>query len=276
MFSVVTGVAAAADGDEGRDGWRGKGTEIWDGKLPPERLDSLPRYRFMLQVAGWLMLVGFIVGPARVLVQQAMQAQPPKNPSRPTAVPRQRGIPVFPGAEGFGTRTRAGRGGKVLEVVSLANDGPGTLRAALRESAPRIIVFRVGGLIELTSALEITSPFVTIAGQTAPGDGITLKNAGIQIYTHDVLIQSLRIRPGNEGRVDPDTNNAVTVCGINLGETVGYNIVLDRLSTSWGEDQTITAWNGAHDVTISRCIISEGFVEFAGLKQFATSKRRGT
>src|SRR5829696_6510701 len=81
------------------------------------------------------------------------------------------GLPVFPGAEGYGTRTRAGRAGRVVAVTSLADNGPGTLRAALDDASPKTIVFRVGGIIELKAHLFIRHPFVTIAGQTAPGDG---------------------------------------------------------------------------------------------------------
>ncbi|OHB63861.1 MAG: hypothetical protein A2168_08840 [Planctomycetes bacterium RBG_13_50_24] len=169
----------------------------------------------------------------------------------------QTGLPVFPGAEGFGTRTVAGRGGKVIEVTSLADEGPGTLRAAVNDFSARIIVFRVGGTIELKSELQINYPFVTIAGQTAPGGGICIKNAGITIITHDVLIQHIRVRPGNKGTVDADINDAVSILGPH-GESPGsYNVVLDHISASWGEDETVSTWYGAHDITISRSIISE-------------------
>src|SRR6185436_12057890 len=116
------------------------------------------------------------------------------------------GLAVFPGAEGYGTRTRAGRGARVVAVTSLADRGPGSLRAALEDAAPKTIVFRAGGVIELKSHLFIRHPFVTVAGQTAPGDGIVLKDFGLVITTNDVLVQSLRIRPGNHGNVRPDHN----------------------------------------------------------------------
>lgn len=182
------------------------------------------------------------------------------NPSAPRPFEPLTGLPVFPGAEGFGTRTPAGRGGKIIAVTSLADEGPGTLRAALADPSPRIIVFRVGGVIELQKILAINAPFVTVAGQTAPGDGIMIKNAGIRIATHDVLIQSLRIRPGiaGGGKIDPNSNSAVTMDGgYRDGIDGAHDIVLDHLSTSWAEDETIAAWNGAHDITIAWCIISE-------------------
>jgi pectate lyase len=167
-------------------------------------------------------------------------------------------LPVFPGAEGFGTRTRAGRGGRTVAVTSLADAGPGTLRAALDDPSPKTVVFRVGGVIELRSHLFVNHPFVTIAGQTAPGDGVVLKDFGLVITTNDVLIQHLRVRPGNRGRVRPDHNDAVAVLGRH-GEVSGArNVVLDHVSLSWAEDEVASTWFGAHDVTISWSIISEG------------------
>ena len=84
--------------------------------------------------------------------------------------------PAFPGAEGFGANSIGGRGGTLIEVTNLNDSGPGSFRAAVEASGPRIVVFRVGGTIELQSSLIITNPYITIAGQTAPGGGITLKN----------------------------------------------------------------------------------------------------
>jgi len=189
--------------------------------------------------------------------------QPPEIDERPDLAtlrrmrPPDEKIPAFPGAEGFGTRTRAGRGGKVIEVTSLADSGPGTLREALVDPSPRIIVFRVGGTVNLKESLYVSSPFVTVAGQTAPGGGITIKNEGIAITSHDVLIQHIRVRPGNKGRGDPENNDAVAVLGPQ-GEIDGaYNVVLDHISASWGEDETVSTWFGASDITISSCLISE-------------------
>jgi len=167
------------------------------------------------------------------------------------------GLPVFPGAEGFGTRTPAGRGGKVIEVTSLADKGPGTLRAALDEPNPRIIVFRTGGTIELESDLYLNHPFVTVAGQTAPGDGICLKNCSLVIATHDVLIQHVRIRPGNEGNTDADDNDAIKVFGRHGNTSGARNVVLDHISASWSEDEVISTWFGPRDITICWSIVSE-------------------
>ncbi|HEY69265.1 MAG TPA: pectate lyase [Anaerolineae bacterium] len=206
---------------------------------------------------GGLLVLAFVVVIGVPMLVGAMTPGTPKNPTTPRPVEPQTGLPVFPGAEGFGTQTIAGRGGKVIEVTSLADSGPGTLRAALEDPMPRVIVFRVGGIIELEESLFIDHPFVTVAGQTAPGGGICIKNAGLVITTHDVLIQHLRVRPGNEGDVEPENNDAIAILGQH-GDLEGtYNVVIDHVSTSWGEDETISTWYGAHDVTISWSIISE-------------------
>jgi len=205
---------------------------------------------------GFLLLAAFVVVVGIPMVVKALEPKTPTNPSTPHPFTPLAGLPVFPGAEGFGTDTPAGRGGKIIEVTTLADDGPGSLRAALNNPEPRTIVFRVGGTIELKDGLFIAHPFVTVAGQTAPG-GICIKNAGLAILTHDVLIQHLRIRPGNEGNVTPEDNDAVQILG-NRGDAAGaHHVVLDHISMSWSEDETISTWYGAHDVTISWSIISE-------------------
>ncbi|MDP3772013.1 MAG: hypothetical protein Q8Q94_01390 [bacterium] len=149
--------------------------------------------------------------------------------------------------------TPAGRGGKVIEVTSLEDSGPGTLREAFADSSPHIIVFRVGGTIELERPIFIETPFVTVAGQTAPGDGITIKGHGIVINTHDVLLQYLRVRPGLAA------NGGIYIAGSEPNFDGTYNVVVDHVSASWvGVDaETMSIFNGAHDVTISQSIISE-------------------
>ncbi len=221
------------------------------------RTQQDPRLGRMCAAVGGLLLVAFAAVIGLPMLLDAMTPGPPKNPSTPRPVEPQIGLSVFPGAEGFGTRTVAGRGGKVIEVTSLADAGPGTLRSALDDPAPRIIVFRVAGTIELKEALSVDHPYVTIAGQTAPGDGICIKNAGLAITTHDVLIQHIRVRPGNEGTVEPDDNDAISILGRHGDVDGAFNVVLDHVSASWGEDETVSTWYGAHDITISWSIISE-------------------
>ncbi len=213
--------------------------------------------------SGCLLLVAFVILVGIPMVLKALEPKTPKNPSTPRLFTPLAGLPVFPGAQGFGTDTPAGRGGKIIEVTTLADDGPGSLRAALNDPEPRIIVFRAGGVIELKEQLFIAHPFVTVAGQTAPGGGICLKNAGLAIFTHDVLIQHVRIRPGNEGDITPEDNDAVQILGLvrqvgKRGDAAGaHHVVLDHISASWSEDETVSTWYGAHDVTISWSIISE-------------------
>ena len=106
------------------------------------------------------------------------------------AVDTVKALPAFPGAEGFGALTPGGRGGRVIEVTNLNDSGPGSFRAALEATGKRIIVFRVGGTIDLKSDINITGEarsYVTIAGQSAPGGGIQLRHHAIIIGVHDVL-----------------------------------------------------------------------------------------
>jgi pectate lyase len=159
-------------------------------------------------------------------------------------------IPAFPGAAGFGSRTAGGRGGRVIEVTTLADDGPGSLRAALAESGPRIVVFRVGGSIRLTRPLEIRAGRVTVAGHSATGGGIMLRDAGLVVAADDVVLRYLRIRPGNRGPVDPENNDALQING-------ARNVVVDHVSMSWSEDEVVQVWEGAQDVSLSWCIFSE-------------------
>jgi pectate lyase len=129
--------------------------------------------------------------------------------------------------------TQGGRGGRIVKVTSLGNSGDGTLRAALAEQGPRIIVFEVSGTIDLNGQqLQIREPHVTVAGQTAPSPGITLVRGGIATYTHDVIIQHLRVRPGTEAGGSVDALET---------QTGSYNVIVDHCSFSWGTDETLSA-----------------------------------
>lgn len=163
---------------------------------------------------------------------------------------------MFPGAEGFGSSSRGAYAGDtlpiIIKVTNLRDGGPGSLRAAIYKKVPRIIVFEVSGVIELKQTLRVYSPYVFIAGQTAPYPGITLKNYSLGISTHDVLVQGLKIRPGIASGEQID--------GINIADdsTKLYNIVIDHCSISWATDENIGILNGGRGITISNCIISEG------------------
>ena len=165
-------------------------------------------------------------------------------------------IPAFPGAEGFGAVTAGGRGGRVIEVTNLNASGPGSLLAACEEEGPRIVVFRTGGMINVTRAINIKNPFITIAGQTAPGDGICLGGgAGLNISTHDVIVRGLRVRVG-DNPAGPVGDNRDGIGVANQSEQP-YNIIIDHCSVSWAIDENIQLWYACHDVTIQWCITSE-------------------
>ena len=105
---------------------------------------------------------------------------------------------AFPGAVGAAATTPGGRGGEVVRVTTLAPSGPGSFVEAVRRPGRRIVVFEVGGVIDLVeSTVKITEPYLTIAGQTAPPPGITLIRGGIDITTHDVVVRHIRVRPGD-------------------------------------------------------------------------------
>lgn len=160
-------------------------------------------------------------------------------------------LPVIPGANGFGMFTPAGRNGKVIRVKTLQDDVPGSLRAAIQEKGPKTIIFEVGGVIRLNSLLRITDPFITIAGQTAPSPGILLRGS-ISIETHDVLVQHLNIRPGEDGVY----TDALT---IGLENSRPTNVVVDHCTLAWSTDENLEVVDGDENLKVSflDCIIAE-------------------
>ena len=153
--------------------------------------------------------------------------------------------PAFPGVEGFGKYTVGGRGGKVIEVTNLNDAGPGSFRAAVSAKGPRTVVFRVSGTIALESELKIREPYLTIAGQTAPGDGICIKNYQVNFDTSQVIMRYLRFRPGDEKGKEQDAFGGA-----------GNQIVVDHCSASWGVDETFSI-NKAANLTVQWCLVSE-------------------
>jgi hypothetical protein len=173
----------------------------------------------------------------------------------------------FPGGPSLGAQTVGGRGGKIIRVTTLAAEGAGSFAEAVRAKGPRIIVFEVGGVIDLAGkALKVSEPFVTIAGQTAPSPGITFIRGGLAIFAHDAIIQHLRVRPGEAGR---KKKSGWEIDGIGL---IGAsNVIVDHCSNTWATDENLSAsgprfegatveeWRKgtAHQVTISNCLIAE-------------------
>lgn len=207
---------------------------------------------------------------ARLAVLTAALVLPlaaPASAQAPVVAPVEATLPAFPGALGWASQTVGGRGGQIIRVTNLNSDGPGSLRAAIEADGPRIVVFEVGGVIDLDRrTLRITNPYITIAGQTAPSPGITLIRGGMDVGGHDVIIQHIRIRPGSAGQDwmsgwDEDS----------ISTQAAYNVIVDHCSLEWGTDENLSAsgprftgntpeeWRRgtSHNITFSNNIIAE-------------------
>jgi pectate lyase len=167
-----------------------------------------------------------------------------------TFVGATRPVPAFPGAEGFGAFTVGGRGGDVYHVVNLNDAGEGSLRYGIQTArGPRTIVFDLSGTIVLASKLTINTPFLTLVGQTAPGDGITVAGWTTSVSnTHDVIVRYMRFRPGDIRcpQLQDDSLNVVN----------SEDVIIDHVSASWSIDETLSVTNSDR-VTVQWSIISE-------------------
>jgi pectate lyase len=177
--------------------------------------------------------------------------------------------PAFPGAEGFGAAATGGRGREVYYVTNLNDAGPGSLRDAVSRGN-RTVLFKVSGTIDLESRLTIDKPNVTIAGQTAPGDGICLKDHELFIAnTENVVVRFLRVRPGDLARKEHD---ALTIWN-------SRNVIIDHCSLSWSTDSVNDVVKGSHGVTVQWCILSEALdqsVHAKGSHGYATGWGHGS
>lgn len=183
--------------------------------------------------------------------------------------------PAFPGAEGYGAFAKGGRGGAIIPVTTLADSGPGSLRACIERRGPRVCVFRVGGVIRFTSKRPmIINPFITIAGQTAPGGGILLTHAGgkdaytplVVKNTHDVIVRHIRVRPDRRGE-DRGANGTFTIEN-------SQDVILDHVSGSWALDQNLSGYADNDRVTVSWSIFAEGIQKHDKCALLASDPKR--
>ena len=152
--------------------------------------------------------------------------------AKPEDLPQAK-IPAFPGAWGGGMYSFGGRGGKVIVVSNLNDSGAGSFRDACEQGGPRIVVFNVSGIIKLNAAVSIRAPYITIAGSTAPGDGICIAGNTVQLDTHDVVVRHMRFRRGKTEAADRDDSFG--------GNPIG-NIMIDHVSASWSLDENISMY----------------------------------
>ena len=215
---------------------------------------------------------------ATALAVLSMGAVPPRHGAAQPAPQSHATNPLaFPGALGWAANTLGGRGGQIIKVTTLAAAGPGSFLAALQTKGPRIVVFEVGGVIDLGQhEIHVTEPYLTVAGQTAPSPGITIIKGGFQIGTDDVIWQHVRVRVGEAGAAKKsgwETDGISTEGG-------AYNVIVDHCSVTWatdenmsmsghrfdGDDPAVWRANTSHRITFSNNIIAEGLAYATHLK----------
>lgn len=172
------------------------------------------------------------------------------NPVESEVLPIEKEVLAFPTAEGYGKYTQGGRGGKVYEVTNLNDSGIGSLRAAVEAKGPRIVIFKISGNIRLKSRLNIKNPYITIAGQTAPGDGICICDNYIGIAANEVIIRHIRVRLGDETNVEGDCITGRYV----------ENVILDHVSSTWSTDECMSIYN-CKNVTVQWCLVGESLFQ---------------
>ena len=163
---------------------------------------------------------------------------------------------AFPGAEGFGAYSKGGRAGKVIHITNLNDDGTGSLRWAVEQEGPRTIVFDLSGTIDLKDQLTIENPYITIAGQTAPGDSICMRGETFLIKTHDVIVRYIRSRLGDgmHGQGSLQGKDAISI-------SEGHDIIVDHCSGSWSLDEVLSSSTSKPtltNITVQWCFITEG------------------
>ena len=192
--------------------------------------------------------------------------------------------PAFPGAQGWAAHTPGGRGGAILRVTTLAANGPGSLRAAIDSKGPRIIVFEVGGIIDLElKSIEFTEPQVIIAGQTAPAPGITLIRGGLRIAASQCLVQHLSVRPGNggadvHGTYQPDGITTTEAFVERTDSVIGQEQLAEHFAGGLGTPVIIVANESELDAVTSATEATPGISSvsvFTGAPSSAITRDRG-
>jgi pectate lyase len=208
--------------------------------------------RRMLNSCQVTVVIVFVVMLSGTGETQGQQAEPVAH-SKPAMKVDMSMLPAFPGAEGYGRFSKGGRGGDIYHVTNLNDSGPGSLREGIKTvTGPRIIVFDVGGTIQLAKELRIQNVSrLTIAGQTAPGDGITLRDRPLKVYgASDIIIRYLRVRLGDESKTSDDC--------IDIGETSlpVKDTILDHVTATWAVDGTMDTYY-ITNFTMQWCLFGE-------------------
>lgn len=206
----------------------------------------------------WLvLLLALIAAPACSNAASQPNAFPSLLPDHISSEPPRVG--AFPAAIGFGAPSKGGEGGAIIPVTNLRDDGPGSFRSCVEAEGPRVCVFRVDGVIRFTQRPPIIrNPYLTIAGQTAPGVGITLTHAGgsdgrtplVLKNTHDVIVRHIRVRLDREGG-DRRAEDAITIEN-------SRNVIIDHVSASGARDEIINGHGDNDNITISNSIFAYG------------------
>jgi hypothetical protein len=186
----------------------------------------------------------FLIGSCKKSTKSSIEKEVFKEPG--TTAPQQETAFAFPGAEGYGKVATGGRGGKVVKVTTLNDAGTGSLRAAIAETGARIIIFEVSGNIKLNSRIQIKNGNVTIAGQTAPGDGICIQDYEMNVDADNVIIRYMRFRMGDLTRNEQDA----------LWGRYHQNMVIDHCSMSWSIDEC-SSFYANKNFTMQWCVLSE-------------------